>query len=96
MPIAEQVRLMRMVYSAVGQPFDGESWYNLMIATWLSMNSSYNRGELRFSYREAVNRYRNIASKKDMPASVEAEAAFANLQGAIYSLITDEPYDFTP
>lgn len=95
MPLEEQARLMRIVYATVGQPFDGETWYNLMIAAWLTYNARHDRGELAFDYRHAVNVYRRSAAQK-LGNSPEAEAAFANMIGAIYTLITGEPYDFTP
>lgn len=95
MPVEAQVRLMRMIYALVGQPFDGEAWYNILIATWLTFNVKHDRGELEFDYQHTVDIYRNSVAPQ-LGESVEAEAAYANAIGAIYSLITDKPYDFTP
>lgn len=93
MPVELQARLLRVIYGMVGEPFNAQMWYQLLIGTWLSYHKRHENGALEFDYERAVEGYRERLASK-IGDSAEHETAFANMQGMIFSEITGEPYEF--
>jgi len=97
MPVDEQARIMRVLYAALGDAFEPLLWYMQMIVAWDRMSEVHERtGALVFRYADAMERYRQLASSLGMEVTDRGEAASAIMQGAVYTAITGEPYEFAP